>query len=148
MDFYIPFLSSIHEHHTSLNLAIVAHSHLDHYAGLENKPDARYSQGEFLSIHVQCSIEALDAILRFYPKNTKIILVGHSVGSWIILQVSYILPLPFSRLLFLQTLKERKDSIKAAFLLFPTLSNMADTPNGKLLSVSLSTAAIRSSTEP
>lgn len=34
-------------------------------------------------------------------------------------------------------LKARSDTITAAFLLFPTISNIADTPNGKLLSVSL-----------
>uniref|UniRef100_A0A8H7YAS9 Lipid droplet-associated hydrolase n=1 Tax=Psilocybe cubensis TaxID=181762 RepID=A0A8H7YAS9_PSICU len=117
VDFYIPFLSTIHENYTHLNLGILAHSHLDHYAGLERKPEGRYSQGEFLSIQVQSTIEVLDAILSYYTPSTKIILVGHSVGSWIISQI----------------LKERKDYIKAVFLLFPTLSNIANTPNGKLL---------------
>ncbi|PPQ64493.1 hypothetical protein CVT26_002032 [Gymnopilus dilepis] len=118
VDFYIPFLSSLRERCAAFgDLAILARGHLDHYFGIKNEK-TRYLDEMSLNVQVQSSIEVLDAIVAAYSRNTKIILIGHSVGSWIVTQI----------------LKSRADIIAAAFLLFPTISNIAETPNGKLLS--------------
>ncbi|KDR85373.1 hypothetical protein GALMADRAFT_52315 [Galerina marginata CBS 339.88] len=117
-DFYIPFLSSLHEKHVSSNLAIVAHAHLDHSPAIINRVGTRYLPEHSLTIQVQSSVELLDAASRSYSGKTRIIVVGHSVGAWIALQM----------------LKARPNGISAVFLLFPTISNIASTPNGKLLS--------------
>ncbi|KAF8973573.1 hypothetical protein BDZ97DRAFT_1775751 [Flammula alnicola] len=118
VDFYRPFLSEIHANQASSNFAVIAKAHLDHYPGIQNKGDARYRPEESLTIQVQSSLELLGAITSFYTKKLRIIIVGHSVGSWISLQVLKALP----------------DAITAVFLLFPTISNIGDTPNGRLLS--------------
>ena len=88
MEFYIPFLSEIHAKYSRSNLAIVAHAHLDHYPGIQNDP-GRYSPDDSLTIQVQTSLEVLDAIISCYSKKPSIVLVGHSIGSWIILQVGH-----------------------------------------------------------
>lgn len=53
------------------------------------------------------------------PKDVKIHFIGHSIGSYIILQ-----------LLEVPSIKER---VVKSYLLFPTIEYMAETPNGKLL---------------
>ncbi|XP_020895474.1 lipid droplet-associated hydrolase [Exaiptasia diaphana] len=54
---------------------------------------------------------------KYIPKNTKIILIGHSIGAYIILKL----------------MKEitREPDIVKAILLFPTIERMAASPNGR-----------------
>ncbi|KAF9479711.1 hypothetical protein BDN70DRAFT_878464 [Pholiota conissans] len=116
VDFYIPFLSAIHAQELSPNLAIVAKAHVGHYPGVtETAPMHRPE--ESLTIQIQASLELLGTVINFYKRKPRIIVIGHSVGSWISLQL----------------LKAVPHEISATFLLFPTISNIADTPNGKLL---------------
>ncbi|XP_019062171.2 lipid droplet-associated hydrolase isoform X3 [Fukomys damarensis] len=63
-------------------------------------------------------IEHKIAFLRSQvPKDVKLILVGHSVGSYMVLQMlKYAPELPVIR----------------AFLLFPAIERMAETPNGRI----------------
>ncbi|KAF8913031.1 hypothetical protein CPB84DRAFT_1957423 [Gymnopilus junonius] len=118
VDFYIPFLSLLHQNHGTSNLAIVARGHLDHYFGIKNVGKTRYQDDHSLQVQVQSSMEVLESIVKSYTKKTKIIVIGHSVGAWITMQM----------------LQARSDAITAAFLLFPAISNIADTPNGRLFS--------------
>jgi pimeloyl-ACP methyl ester carboxylesterase len=85
VDFYIPFLSGVYSRYPSSNFAIVAHGHLGHCPHLQ----ANHQPEESLNIQVQTSLEVLDAISALYAK-TRIVVVGHSVGAWLALQV----PLP------------------------------------------------------
>lgn len=56
-------------------------------------------------------------IEKYIPQNSKIILIGHSIGAYIILKL----------------LKEkiRESDIVKSILLFPTIERMAVTPNGR-----------------
>ncbi|XP_047353165.1 lipid droplet-associated hydrolase [Vespa velutina] len=58
-------------------------------------------------------------IRKYVPSDAKIYLVGHSIGSWFILNL----------------LKDEDISkkVEKCYLLFPTIENMADTPNGRFL---------------
>jgi pimeloyl-ACP methyl ester carboxylesterase len=86
LDFYIPFLSSIHDKASSTSLTILAHAHAGHTPGIgDGDMDAlRYD----LTTQIQNVIDAFDAIKLTFGTNIKVILLGHSVGSWLALQVS------------------------------------------------------------
>lgn len=58
-------------------------------------------------------------IKQYVPKDAKLHLVGHSIGSWCILQL----------------LKDQEiaKQVVRCYLLFPTIERMAETPNGKFL---------------
>lgn len=58
-------------------------------------------------------------IEKYVPENVKIILVGHSIGAKIILDI-------------LKNSDVRSRVLKA-YLLFPTIERMAESPNGKLM---------------
>ncbi|EAU92717.2 hypothetical protein CC1G_01762 [Coprinopsis cinerea okayama7 len=112
IEFYTPFLEALYNRDTSGRLAILAHAHIGHTPGVGS---AKSDHG--LTSQVQSAIEAFDALQSAYPADTKIVLIGHSVGSWICSQV----------------LKARTENVHAVFLLFPTLSYIGDTPNGRRL---------------
>ncbi|KAF8078790.1 hypothetical protein FPV67DRAFT_1466481 [Lyophyllum atratum] len=115
LDFYVPFLSSIHKKDKTSTLAIFARSHIGHTPGIE---PSNSSSTYGLTAQVESSIEAFDAIQSAFGVDTKIIVVGHSVGAWLSLQV----------------LKARPLAVSAVFLLFPTISQIRDTPNGRKIS--------------
>lgn len=60
-----------------------------------------------------------DFVEKYIPKNTKIHLIGHSVGSYMILEL----------------LKDKvfNSKVVSVNLLFPAIEYMAETPNGKML---------------
>ncbi|KAF8898924.1 hypothetical protein BD779DRAFT_1486254 [Infundibulicybe gibba] len=112
LDFYIPFLSAIHNKNQNDNVAIFAHAHSGH------TPDffAAQPQPSHLVAQVEGALGAFDAASSTF-KDARIILIGHSVGAWIVLQV----------------LKQRPQ-VSGVFLLFPTISHISSTPNGQKLS--------------
>ncbi|KAF5384827.1 hypothetical protein D9615_001371 [Tricholomella constricta] len=90
LDFYVPFLSALHEKDTTSKLAIFAYSHIGHTPGIESPnilPTSRYG----LVAQVEGSIEAFDAVRTAYKAETRILVVGHSVGAWLSLQVARLL---------------------------------------------------------
>jgi alpha/beta superfamily hydrolase len=95
-------------------LVILAHSHLGHTPGIQASHTG-------LDFQVQSAIEAFDALKSFYTPSAKIVLVGHSVGSWVCTQV----------------LKARPSDTTDAFFLFPTIAQIRSTPNGRKLSVGI-----------
>ncbi|KDQ63374.1 hypothetical protein JAAARDRAFT_29400 [Jaapia argillacea MUCL 33604] len=120
LGFYPPFLSDIHARarSSSTPLAILAHSHIGHSPGVEDT-ETRYTLDSVgLTAQVASAIEAVDLIKDTFGNNTKIVVIGHSVGSWITLKV----------------LKSRPEDVTEVFLLFPTISQIASTPNGHRLS--------------
>jgi hypothetical protein len=84
VDFYIPFLSAIYEKLTSTNVAILARAHLGHAPQILEHSRRPPSHG--LTVQIESSIEILDSILYNYTK-TRVVVIGHSVGAWISLQV-------------------------------------------------------------
>ncbi|KAF8578408.1 alpha/beta-hydrolase [Ramaria rubella] len=115
IDFYIPFLSALHRTPRKDGLAILAHAHLGH------TPSIASPRVLSLSNQVDAAIETFDTIRACWP-HVKVVLVGHSVGSWITTQA------------WILHCLARPDSVDALFLLFPTISDIAKTPNGKHLS--------------
>jgi len=112
IEFYRGFLSSIHDQ-TKNDIAILAHAHLGHAPHIPPPPE------QFLGLppQVEGALEVHDAVKTTYP-DTKIVLVGHSIGAWISTKV----------------LHYRPETVDATFLLFPTLSEVAQTPNGRKVS--------------
>ena len=63
--------------------------------------------------------------LGYTPCNTDLVLIGHSIGCFIILEM-------------LESMRnDLKKQVKKAILLFPTIERMSATPNGKLVTFSL-----------
>ncbi|KZV71194.1 hypothetical protein PENSPDRAFT_751907 [Peniophora sp. CONT] len=113
--FYPPFLSAIHSTESSNSLAIVAHGHLGSDPGSSEWPDASQIG---LTAQIAALLELVDALQHEYGSEVKTVLAAHSMGAWLSAQV----------------LKERPQAISSMLLLFPTISNIAQTPNGKKLS--------------
>ena len=80
IDFYTQFLSSLHDMFRDDQLAILAHAHLGHTSHLN------VSMKLGLLHQVEAALEAFDAIKTCWP-GARVVLVGHSVGSWIATQV-------------------------------------------------------------
>ena len=94
-------------------------------------------QGEARVATLQEQIDAKMAFLDELAekhKGTKIILLGHSIGSYILLNVSRMSYLHERANHSLQLLKSRSNLIDSAHLLFPTCSNIGKSRQGKLLS--------------
>ncbi|KAI8576325.1 hypothetical protein K450DRAFT_257222 [Umbelopsis ramanniana AG] len=117
VDYYTTFCEEIHDalSHSSLSLDIIAVSHLGH----SSKPLNTTKQLFTLQEQIQHKIECFDIIRKQYGPETKIVLIGHSVGSFICTEV----------------LKARPNhNIVRLIALFPTLQHIAKTPNGVALS--------------
>ncbi|GAA5861136.1 hypothetical protein JCM3774_002202 [Rhodotorula dairenensis] len=73
-------------------------------------------------------VDELAETYRFGEEDApKLVLLGHSIGAWIGLQV----------------LKERPSLVTSVHALFPTISHMAQTPNGRSLSPLFSSWSLR-----
>ncbi|KAG5353236.1 hypothetical protein C0989_009199 [Termitomyces sp. Mn162] len=114
LDLYVPFLEFLYAKDTSSSLAIFAGSHIGHTPGIEAN-----TSGHGLPAQIESSIEAFDAIQSNFGAGIRIVVAGHSVGSWLSLQI----------------LKARPSAVAGVFLLFPTISHIRDTPNGRMLSI-------------
>lgn len=58
-------------------------------------------------------------IKQYVPEDAKLHLVGHSIGSWLIMN--------------LMRDEEIAKRVEKCYLLFPTVEYMKETPNGKFL---------------
>lgn len=116
LDFYTPFLNALYSKDKTSTLAILAHSHIGHSPEID---DLHFQQLTSYSLpaQVQGALQAYDAVRHYYGQNTKIVLIGHSVGAWVALQI----------------VKARQNDINSALLLFPTITHISKTRNGVLL---------------
>ncbi|KAI0080372.1 hypothetical protein K474DRAFT_1590061 [Panus rudis PR-1116 ss-1] len=114
VDFYTPFLTAVYDksHHS---LPILARAHLGHTPHLDGHRPYSASAHTRLEAQLNSIVELIDTLQSCY-KN--IILVGHSVGSWLVLQA----------------LRFRPQVVSSVFLLFPTIAYIGSTPNGRKLS--------------
>jgi len=112
VEFYRGFLSAIHDQMKD-EIAVLAHAHLGHASHIPPPPE------QFLGLtpQVEGALEACDAVKATYPA-AKMVLIGHSIGAWISTKI----------------LRYRPGTVEATFLLFPTLSEIAQSPNGRRLS--------------
>ncbi|GAA6058868.1 hypothetical protein JCM10212_002812 [Sporobolomyces blumeae] len=133
VDYYRSFLSRLQ---ASLPPAIkestdlYAIGHLGH--SLQGEQDGmtrgfKPDQQATLHEQVESKVEFVDELKGKYGDDVKIIMMGHSIGSWICLQV----------------LNQRPSVVSSAHLLFPTISSMSSTPNGRRLSPLFSSWSLR-----
>ena len=158
LEFYVPFLNTIYRSVNSdpssgssssssssssplpsstTSVTIFAHSHLglSSYIQLGGNPDKSHSWPEkanvVLRAQIQAHLEFLDELLVAYHEDdptTRVLLIGHSIGCW-----------------FIQEILKARAAVGAfrsrvgAYLLFPTISHIARSPNGRKLSVRMST---------
>lgn len=119
IDFYHPFLTAIRNQDRSGTLAILSHSHIGHDPTVEDLAPADHASSNYaLPFQIRNSLRIFDALSTYFGVNTRTVIAGHSVGSWVALQV----------------LKLRSAAVSGVFFLFPTITNIARTPNGRLLS--------------
>ncbi|KAF9113421.1 hypothetical protein BGX27_001596 [Mortierella sp. AM989] len=112
IDYYIPFLQTVHDTCQG-KIDIFGASHLGHSAGSHITDSSRLYT---LEEQVESKIAIVDRLREMYPSGTRFVLAGHSMGSWLALQV----------------LKARPNhGIERVFELFPTIHKIADTPNGR-----------------
>lgn len=111
IDYYNPFFDRLRrlipETHGIVSISHVGHSPQHHIAG---PPLTLDEQIEIKSDFVRCLLDEVS------PRPVKISLMGHSVGAEMCIQVM-----------------KRNKAIDAAYLLFPTLAHIAQTPNGRRL---------------
>ncbi|GAA5904627.1 uncharacterized protein JCM6883_003846 [Sporobolomyces salmoneus] len=133
VSYYDSFLSTLQ---SSLPLEvketteIYAVGHLGHSLNAEREgmvKGFKPSQQATLEEQVESKVEFVDELKVKYGDEVKIMVLGHSIGSWICLQM----------------LKQRPNLISSAHLLFPTISSMSLTPNGRKLSPLFSSWSLR-----
>lgn len=134
LNYYHPFLSHLH-YLLPPSHAILSTSHIGHSPHIPAPTTP-------LSLHEQleAKVELLSSLRRYTASwaeegyrptprsrvervdNPRISLMGHSVGSWFLLE----------------TMKRLGDEMEAGYMLFPTLGWIADSWNGRKLWVSFS----------
>lgn len=143
IDFYTHFLDSIYDLDTSGTLAILAFSHVGHTPSLAAKyPLSILHSSQFnLTSQLQNALSIFDAVQSTFGPSIRVVLAGHSVGAWLGLQACSCLCLALltlAKCLFcfsVKVLELRSNAVSRVFILFPTIAAIADTPNGKRLSV-------------
>lgn len=124
----------------STNVAILARAHLDHAPQILEHSRCPPSHG--LSIQIESSIEILDSILYNYAtkkRRRELLSLVTALGLGYLCKVVTVSPtdlIPLGLTQVIKLLKARSNQVAAVFLLFPTISYIGDTPNGKKLSVS------------
>lgn len=114
VDFYIPYMTMVHElsRQTTNPFVCVTVGHASH--SVRTASTERFN----LQQQVQHKINVINYFLEHEP-NAYVILAGHSVGSYMALEVARQLPSP--------------DKFLAGILLFPTVMHIGSTVNGKKL---------------
>ncbi|KAI8097458.1 uncharacterized protein BX664DRAFT_326428 [Halteromyces radiatus] len=112
VEYYTDFLQTIHEQTIHFPLEIIGVSHLGHSIGHHTSTVNRvYGLQEQIDHKIAC----FDQLRKENESDTQYILMGHSVGSYICAEV----------------LKKRQHhNITRLIALFPTLREIALTPNG------------------
>ncbi|KAI9338456.1 hypothetical protein BDR26DRAFT_862916 [Obelidium mucronatum] len=124
LDYYTPFAESIFNNAKTnidvINLQHPGHSTLDFSSGVIEAWGKKRGTRDPLSLEcqIQHKVAMFDHIKALYPKGTRFVLGGHSIGAFMALRV----------------LRERPDGFSKLVLLFPTLKHISDTKNGKVVS--------------
>lgn len=89
--------------------------HVQPPKGLEIAMPANEEWNKYYGLTAQVE-HKIQFIKKYVPDDARIYLIGHSIGSWVILN-----------LLKNEDISKR---VEKCYLLFPTIERMADTPNG------------------
>lgn len=82
-EFYEQYLSYIYASAPD-SLSILGHSLIGHSPHADAVPQS-FSN---LQAQVEGIVEVIDSVISTFGSGTRLILIGHSVGSWIVFQVS------------------------------------------------------------
>uniref|UniRef100_D3TPK1 Lipid droplet-associated hydrolase n=1 Tax=Glossina morsitans morsitans TaxID=37546 RepID=D3TPK1_GLOMM len=115
--FYTEFCNALHER-LEKKMPVWVVGHLGHEnppeTSLREVPQLKGNEELFdLDSQVRHKIEFIE---KYVPEHTKIHLIGHSIGAWMVLQI-----------LRNESVHKR---IKKCYLLFPTIERMIESPNG------------------
>ena len=107
-------------------MTIFAHAHLglsSYIRGSGDSSSYHYPETSTVALRAQIDahLEFLDELLAAYGPATRVLLVGHSIGCW-----------------FIQEILKARAALRprvGTYMLFPTISHIAGTPNGRKLSV-------------
>ncbi|XP_052759076.1 lipid droplet-associated hydrolase [Galleria mellonella] len=114
IDFYTEFGSEVHKN-TGLPVCVIGQAgHDEPPSGPEEKLE---SSDNLYNLKGQVA-QKLDLINNHIDKKSKIHLIGHSIGAWLIIELLEKDPNLISR-------------VSSVTLLFPTLQKMVESPNGK-----------------
>ncbi|KAK2584422.1 hypothetical protein KPH14_006803 [Odynerus spinipes] len=92
--------------------------HVQPPKGLEIAMPSEREWNKYYGLNAQVE-HKVQFIKKYVPDDARIYLIGHSIGSWVILN-----------LLKNEDISKR---VEKCYLLFPTIENIADTPNGRFL---------------
>ncbi|KAJ1901461.1 hypothetical protein LPJ81_003748 [Coemansia sp. IMI 209127] len=115
IDLYINFCNELHAQFPR-DLDIIGTSHLGHSLFSDNRGQQHRSTKTYgLEDQVRNMLEMFDQIDQTYTHRPRMLLCGHSVGSYLAQRV----------------FAERTDRVDRVFSLFPAIDRIADTPRGK-----------------
>ncbi|CAG8595359.1 4222_t:CDS:2 [Ambispora gerdemannii] len=117
IDYYIPFLTTIYDKFRRGDIVIVGVSHLGHSHSLLNNANTD-SKLYTLRDQIEHKIKCFDKLREKFSSSSKFILCGHSIGAYICSEVLRARP---------------SHGIEKVYALFPTIQNIAQTPNGRML---------------
>jgi triacylglycerol esterase/lipase EstA (alpha/beta hydrolase family) len=131
IDYYIPFLTHLHSL-LPQSYALLCTSHIGHEGHLPTQPPTEL--GDLLESKIEL-VTALRQSLDTWAsddqrkesgeaRRAKLVLVGHSLGGWLVCEIMKRLNTSDSR---------GEDVIHSGHLLFPSLGWMAKTWNGKVM---------------
>ncbi|CAH2102235.1 unnamed protein product [Euphydryas editha] len=115
-DFYIDFASELYKN-VRLPLCVIGHAGHDYNSS--NKTYQLVNNEHLFNLDAQVK-HKLDFIENYIHPNSKIHLIGHSIGAWIIVEC-------------LHKNDHLMDRVLSINLLFPTLQRMAESKNGKYI---------------
>ncbi|KAJ9577706.1 hypothetical protein L9F63_005699 [Diploptera punctata] len=114
-DYYIPFVTKLH---SQLDIPIWAVSFAGHVKPPSSLPKLEKDPNLY---NLQSQVEnKLAFIEKYIPNNVNIILIGHSIGAKIIIDM-------------LANSDSIRSRVSKAYLLFPTIERMAESWNGKIM---------------
>ncbi|CAH2102236.1 unnamed protein product [Euphydryas editha] len=119
-DFYIDFASELYKN-VRLPLCVIGHAGHDYNSS--NKTYQLVNNEHLFNLDAQVK-HKLDFIENYIHPNSKIHLIGHSIGAWIIVEC-------------LHKNDHLMDRVLSINLLFPTLQRMAESKNGLIINLYL-----------
>jgi hypothetical protein len=87
IDFYSHFLTAIHNKDESGTMAILSHGHDSTVEARDLVTASCNSINYTLPFQIRNALRVFDALSTWVGVNTRIVIAGHSVGSWVALQV-------------------------------------------------------------
>ncbi|XP_032528325.2 lipid droplet-associated hydrolase isoform X1 [Danaus plexippus] len=114
-DFYIEFAEEMHK---TLNLPVIVVGQAGHEFSLDNEAITEKNK-DLYNLQGQLK-HKLDLIENYVDKKSKFHFIGHSIGSWMIVEL-------------LHNNNDILNRVSTVNLLFPTLQNMAETKNGRFI---------------